>query len=391
MSSSLERERMAAARPDAELLEITDLGFHELLQSGMSRDEVFLELVARAAARMGVKEACVDFEFPLGVAERLRADGISLTVDDASVKDAPAHQSEAELGGIVRAQRAAEAAMAAAAKLLRSAQSDGERLQIDGKPLLAETIRGAMREECWRRGTLLPPEVIVASVWQGYGHESGSGPLPAGLPIQIDLWPQDESSTCWADMTRTFVVGGEPSDEVRRQEALVTEALEGVRAAIKPGVTGHELHGLCCDVFEREGYRTQRTGPGEAPNRRLPVLARPRRRPAGPRGSRARTRRPVPAGAGDVLALEPGLWQRDVGGVRFEDLVLVTDDGCETLTDYPYELTPLRHSRRGLRATAGADQVGGPLGDHDHRRVRVAARDRRASPTRRRRAGPRSP
>ncbi len=44
--------------------------------------------------------------------------------------------------------------------------------------------------------------------------------------------------------------------------------------------------------------------------------------------------------AGDVVALEPGLWQREVGGVRFEDLVLVTDDGCETLTDYPYELAP---------------------------------------------------
>ncbi len=47
-----------------------------------------------------------------------------------------------------------------------------------------------------------------------------------------------------------------------------------------------------------------------------------------------------PLATGDVLALEPGLWQRDVGGVRFEDLVLVTVDGCETLTDYPYELTP---------------------------------------------------
>ena len=44
--------------------------------------------------------------------------------------------------------------------------------------------------------------------------------------------------------------------------------------------------------------------------------------------------------AGDVVAIEPGLWDRDVGGVRFEDLLLVTQDGCETLTRFPYDLAP---------------------------------------------------
>jgi len=43
---------------------------------------------------------------------------------------------------------------------------------------------------------------------------------------------------------------------------------------------------------------------------------------------------------GDVIALEPGLYRRGWGGVRVEDLVLVTDDGCEVLTDYPYGLEP---------------------------------------------------
>jgi Xaa-Pro aminopeptidase len=44
--------------------------------------------------------------------------------------------------------------------------------------------------------------------------------------------------------------------------------------------------------------------------------------------------------AGDVIAIEPGLWDRNIGEVRFEDLLLVTEDGCETLTQYPYELAP---------------------------------------------------
>ena len=43
---------------------------------------------------------------------------------------------------------------------------------------------------------------------------------------------------------------------------------------------------------------------------------------------------------GDVLAIEPGLWDKRVGGVTFEDLVLVTEDGCELLTRFPYDLAP---------------------------------------------------
>ena len=67
--------------------------------------------VSRAAARTGVREATVEFEFPLGLAERLRADGIVLSVDDDAVKLRRRAKSEAELAGIRRAQRAAEAAM----------------------------------------------------------------------------------------------------------------------------------------------------------------------------------------------------------------------------------------------------------------------------------------
>jgi Xaa-Pro aminopeptidase len=338
--SPLERDRLAAARPDAELIDHADLGFHELLESGMSRDDVSLELVARAVKQIGLREAIVDFEFPLGVAERLRADGVALTVDDEAIKLRRRAKSDAEMQGIRRAQTAAEAGMSAAAALLSRAEPVDGTLHLDGEPLLAETVRAALREACEAQGAPAPPDVIVASVWQGTGHDPGTGPLPTGLPIQIDLWPRDEASGCWADMTRTFVVGGEPSEEVRRQEQLVHEVFEAVRAAAKPGVTGRELHALTCDVFEREGYRTQRTGPGEDPSEGFQfslghgVGLRVHEDPSLGQAGRA------PLVAGDVIAIEPGLWRREVGGVRFEDLLLITDGGCETLTGYPYDLTP---------------------------------------------------
>jgi Xaa-Pro aminopeptidase len=200
-------------------------------------------------------------------------------------------------------------------------------------------VRVALREACRERGAPAPPDVIVSSVWQGMGHEPGSGPLPANLPIVIDLWPRDEASGCWADMTRTFVVGEIP-EAVRAHAVLVRAAIERAREAVAPGITGRELHGLVCDVFESAGQRTQRTGPGEDADEGFQF-------PLG-HGVGLEVHEDPALGmtghgelvAGDVVAVEPGLWQRDIGEVRLEDLLVVTDDGCETLTQYPYELTP---------------------------------------------------
>jgi Xaa-Pro aminopeptidase len=340
MTSMLERDRIAAACPDIELLDIFDLGFGELLETALSSDHLWLELTSRAVAKTGVIDAIVDFDFPLGVAERLRADGVALTVDDQQLKQRRRAKSASELAGIRRAQRSAEAGMAAAAAMLARAEPVDGTLQRHGGPLLAEDVRAAIREACAVAGVPTGADLIVSSAWQGTGHDPGAGPLPAALPITIDLWPQDEATGCWADMTRTFVVGGEPPEESRRQERLVNEALRLVYAAVRPGVTGRDLHDLSCDVFEADGYRTQRTGPGENPMEGFQfslghgVGLEVHEEPWVGMGGRE------PLVAGDVLAIEPGLWDRHAGMVRFEDLLLVTDDGYELLTDFPYDLTP---------------------------------------------------
>jgi Xaa-Pro aminopeptidase len=344
LTNSLERARIAAALPEAELLDFTELGIRELLEQGLSRLEAQLEIAARAVARLQISSAVIPWDFPVAIADRLRADGVRLTVDDESVADRRRVKSGAELAGVRAAQAAALAMMATAASTLARATPDDEgNLRSGENVLLAQDLRDTLRGVAAAHGASCPSEMMVASVRNGFGHDPGSGPLPAGLPIQVDLFPRDEASACWADMTRTFVVGSPSAEDaalIAAQERLVTEALEQARAAIRPGVTGRELYDATCDLFEAAGHATQRTGDPDGANEGFQFALG--------HGVGLEVHEPPGLGisgrepfvAGDVVAIEPGLWDRRIGGVRFEDLLLVTDDGCETLTSFSYSLTP---------------------------------------------------
>jgi Xaa-Pro aminopeptidase len=343
LTSFLEAERVKRALAGVELLDYFELGYKDLVRDGMSLADASREVEARAVREIGLTETIVPGDFPLGLGDRLRQDGVVLTVDDAAVELRRRAKTPAELDGMRAAQRAAEAAMAAACELLARAAPAEDGLQLDGKPLLAEDVRATLRRVAAEHGAPCPPDIIVASVWQGGGHEMGSGPLPAGLPIHVDIWPRHEESACWADMARTFVVGepvAEHAELIAEQARLVREALTQAEAAVRPGVTGLELFEATCDLFEAAGWATQRTTGAEAgPDGfqhslghgvGLEVHEAP---PIGLAGH-------DPLVPGDVLAIEPGLWDERVGAVTFEDLVLVTEDGHELLTRFPYDLAP---------------------------------------------------
>ncbi|HEY8581960.1 MAG TPA: M24 family metallopeptidase [Capillimicrobium sp.] len=341
LTNALERARVAATRPDAELLLVDELGLLELLRDGTPLHEAQLEVVARAVERWGISEATVAPDLGVAVADRLRAAGVAITVDASAVEARRRVKTPAELAGIRRAQRAAEQGLAAGEALIRAAERrDGQLVDARrGEPLTAEAVRDAIRAACAAAGAPAPPDIMVVSVNSGGGHDAGSGPLPADLPITIDLWPRDEASGCWADMTRTFV-NGTVTEAVAALRDTAREALEAARAAARPGVTGRELYDLAAQIVEAAGHPTQRTRrDGEALDHGfyfslghgvgLEVHEPPYLGLAGTE----------PLVAGDVVAIEPGIENLPgIGGVRFEDLLLITEDGSETLTDYAYDL-----------------------------------------------------
>jgi Xaa-Pro aminopeptidase len=340
--SSMEAGRVAEVAPDVEIVDPYALGLDELIGQGLRWDELEAELCARAAARLGAKQLTVPAALPVAVADRLRADGIEIVPDEREFISRRRSKSAAEVEGVRRAQKAADAAMAAGAELLRAARVEDGVLHVNGGPLTAEAVRARIREVCADRDAPTTEDIIVAAGPAGAtGHESGTGPIQAGVPIVIDIWPRDERSGCFADMTRTFVAGGEPAEDVARWHELCEQALERVYEQLKPGATGKQLFETACEVFEQAGELTQRTKPEGEPLRDgffhslghgvgLEVHEEP---PLGRSGQD----RLVP---GDVVAIEPGCYRNGYGGVRVEDLALVTDEGYERLTDYPYALAP---------------------------------------------------
>ncbi|HXZ57796.1 MAG TPA: Xaa-Pro peptidase family protein [Gaiellaceae bacterium] len=339
VASSFELDRMKVVAPDLELMPYEEFGIDELYAQGLSRDEIELEVVLRAARRFGIERAAVPSTFPLELADHLRANGIDVTADREHFVRRRRVKNEAELAGIRRAQHAAEAGMSAARELLRAAERENGDLVLDGEPLTCERLKVAVEQAFTANGAFADEFIVSHGPQTAVGHDMGSGPIAPGEPICLDLFPRDRESGCFADMTRVFVVG-EPSEELAEYHRLCREALEASVAAVKPGVAGSELHRICSKVFEEHGYPTLLSKqPGEVLKDGFyhslghGVGLEVHEQPNLGRG-------PGELVAGDVIAVEPGLYRHGYGGCRLEDLVLVTEGGAEVLTDYPYDLAP---------------------------------------------------
>ena len=317
-----------------------ELGFDELMASGIDEGELYAQLALRAVGGLGVSRASVPKDFPVWLADRLRADGVELDVDQQVFDDRRRAKTEAQIAGMRRAQRAAEAAMDACRALLRRAEVRGDELLLDGEQLTVERVKAHLNGVFAANDTTADEYIVAPGAQGAVGHDMGSGPIRPGTPLVVDIFPRDNASAVYTDMTRTFVVGEIP-DDVREWHRLCKEALDAAIAQIRAGVEARAVFDLTCGIFEAAGEPTQRTkqagetladgffhGLGHGVG--LEVHEEPSM-------GRLANKKLV---AGDVVTVEPGLYRSGYGGVRLEDIVLVTEDGAEVITDYPYDLEP---------------------------------------------------
>ena len=317
-----------------------EFGIDELIAQGIEWRELRAQLILREVASLDTKRFTVPDDFPVWLADRLRADGFELDVDQEHFDDRRRAKTDAQIAGMRRAQKAAEAAMDTCRELLRKAEINGGDLHLDGEQLTVERVKAAMNATFAAHDTSADDYIVAPAAQGAVGHDMGSGPIPASVPIVVDIWPRDNASAVYTDMTRTFVVG-DVADDVREWHRLCKAALDRAVSEIRAGGDTKAIFEGTCEIFEAAGEPTQRTKqPGESlvdgffhglgHGVGLEVHESPGM-------GQISDKKFV---AGDVVTVEPGLYRSGYGGVRLEDIVLVTETGAEVLTNYPYDLEP---------------------------------------------------
>lgn len=277
--------------------------------------------------RLGVKRVRVPRDFPFATAQSLMDAGFRVDAMDGPVFPERRIKSAREARCITEVQRATVQAMRAAMRMIRDAKVDRRgHLMHARRRLRAEDVRHVIERELLA-AECLAGDTIVAGGRQGADpHERGSGPLRAGEPIVIDIFPRHRVTGYHGDLTRT-VIKGQASEAVRRMYRAVYTAQHQALNRVRAGIEVRTIHAAVQQVFTDAGFKTEvrngvpvgffhSTGHGigldvhEAPSINL---------------SRTRLR------AGDVVTIEPGLYYPQWGGVRIEDTVRVTRTGCRML------------------------------------------------------------
>jgi Xaa-Pro aminopeptidase len=330
--SPLEASRARRTSAATEVVVTTELGADRLRDR---YDRATAEAVIKGAfcRRYGVGHVGVPPSTPIQTVSQLRERGVRATVAaEDPLAEVRAVKHREEIAAIRRVQAAAEDALSAAVSLLGDCDigADGQLIH-EGMPVTSERVREEIAVTLYGADCQPGPVICAGGPQAADPHDRGSGPLPAEAPIIIDIFPAAAGTGYHADMTRTVSVG-DPGRQCREWYADVAAAKEAGIEAIGADVTGEEVHEVVSGVLADAGHPTLGADPGTTTGFihatghgvGLAVHEDPRLAP----GAGA-----LPRGA--VVTVEPGLYDPAVGGVRLEDLVVVTEGGAEVLTEAP--------------------------------------------------------
>lgn len=256
----------------------------------------------------GIRKILVPPNFPFEVGEKLRKEGMDIKVS-RWVERRREIKNQEEIKLIQSAQRVCEMAMEVAGRMLK-------------KRCTSEDVRERIQHLILTQGCESGPVIVASGKESADPHFLGSG-IISEEPVVVDISARYEGY--FADFTRTWV-GRELRGIIGEMHEAVVEAQDAAIRRIRDGVLARDVHGEVLEVFDRYGFRKKfphSTGHGIGLDLHEP-----------PRIGSLR----VKLKKGNVVTVEPALYDPEVGGVRIEDIVVVKTKGSEKITRFKKKL-----------------------------------------------------
>lgn len=326
--NDLEIDRARRQAPHCRILSLS--AYQRKLRAAGVKKSSFARIIHQILREKKIRRALVPENFPFSLARDLKKLGVKLK-PRASFFPKREIKSADEVKKISAALAMAEVGMAEGMEVLRRAKISRDRKLIyHGLPLTSERLRAVIDCAILQANGLAANTIVAGGRQACDPHERGHGPLRAHEPIVIDIFPRSQKTGYFGDITRT-VVRGHAGEAARKLYDTVLQgqkiAFEKIRAKVKT----MDIHKAVQKFFVQQGYKTGRrdgrmegffhgTGHGLG----LEIHETPR-----VNATSTEILRP-----GHVVTVEPGLYYPGIGGVRLEDVALVTAQGAKNLTRF---------------------------------------------------------
>jgi Xaa-Pro aminopeptidase len=326
--SDLEIDR---AKKQAHADRVLSLSLYQRKLRKRDKPATMVDILDLLFRERGIRSLIVPANFSVLLADQLRAKGFSVQIKRDPFFAERETKDGTEVRHITESLRVATLGLEAGIRALKRTKikHDGY-LYLNGARLTSEMLKTFVNTTIMAQGWV-PSHTIISSGNQCVDpHHEGTGPIKAHTSIIFDIFPRSQKTGYFGDLSRT-VVRGRASERLKEMYATVQAGQKIGFDQIRDGIDGKDIHQKILALFEARGFHTGRingrmqgffhgTGHGlgldiHEPPRIAPVEATLR--------------------TGHVVTVEPGLYYLGVGGVRLEDVVVVTPKGNRNLTDCP--------------------------------------------------------
>lgn len=298
------------------------------------KDLAFVLMLKDVLDNFKVSELTVPKDFPVFYANGLTKLGIQIHIDCNLYVKERSIKSANEIASIKETQKALEKGVAEAERIIRESDVKNGFLVFEGELLTTEILKRAIEISLLKENCHIFSTIVACGKNSADPHFEGDTPITSNQPILIDVFPYHRKNRYFADMSRTFIKGqGHP--KIHKMYDAVLETQLAVIEKIRSGVPANYLYQVACDLFNKNGYLTLRE---QKPSE--PMLCNGFVHSIGHGIGLDVHETPflfsqnVELKEGNVITIEPGLYNPELGGIRIEDIVVVKEKGCEILTHY---------------------------------------------------------